>query len=41
MAFFDDIPPAEPDEGIEETISELDAPIHEAARHAIELWPVS
>jgi hypothetical protein len=30
-----------PDEGIGETIAELDAPIHDAAGRAIELWPVS
>jgi hypothetical protein len=28
-----------PDEGIEETSAELDAPIREAAARAIELWP--
>lgn len=28
-----------PDEGIEETIGELDAPIRDAAARAVELWP--
>jgi hypothetical protein len=30
-----------PDEGVEETTAELEAPIREAAGRAVELWPVS